>query len=120
MSLRRRTPSILLEFFGMTPYTKTRRFGGWSNRRRERYLERCAILLEATSVPLSPGAKEFDPPFFLKPESDESDESDGCEDGTKCPVCGGAMRLIDRREKPSWREIMSSPRRPSWYGHDSL
>ena len=31
-------------------YTKTRRFGGWSNTRRDRYLERCAILLEATKI----------------------------------------------------------------------
>ena len=95
-------------------YTKTRRFGGWSNIRRDRYLERCAILLEATSVPLSTCATEFDPFIFLEQECEK------CEEGEKCPVCGGEMRLIDRREKLSWREIMTSPYRPSWYGHDSL
>jgi hypothetical protein len=97
-------------------YTKTRRFGGWSNRRRDTYLERCAILLEATSMPLSPHATEFAPDILL-----EGDRGDGqCQDGKECPVCGGPMRLIDRREKPSWLDILTSVYRPRWYGHDSL
>ena len=95
-------------------YTKTRRFGGWSNRRRDTYLEHCAILLEATSVPLPPESKEFDPSFFLTPECE------GGEDEMKCPACGGEMRLSDDREKPSWLDVMTSPCRPGWYGHDSL
>ena len=53
-------------------YTKTRRFGGWSNRRRDRYLERCAILLEATSVPFSACATEFDPFLFLEQECEST------------------------------------------------
>ena len=94
-------------------YTKTRRFGGWSNIRRDRYLERCAILLEANSAALSSRATEFDPDLFLELENGEGE----CE---KCPVCGGQTRLIDCRQKPSWSEIMNSPCRPVWYGHDSL
>jgi hypothetical protein len=95
-------------------YTKTRRFGGWSNRRRDTYLERCAILLQASSVPFSASATEFDPLTLL---DDEHGEREAC---PQCPVCGGQMQLIDRREKPSWSAIMTSAYRPIWYGHDSL
>lgn len=40
-------------------YTKTRSFGGWHNRRRDAYLERCAIQLEAIDAPLPEDAFEF-------------------------------------------------------------
>ena len=97
-------------------YTKTRRFGGWSNRRRETYLERCAILLEATSIPLSPHAIEFSPELLQ-----EDDSGDGqCEDDEACPLCGRPMRLLNRVDKPSWLDILTSAYRPRWYGHDSL
>ncbi len=33
-------------------YTRTRRFGGWSNTKRDEYLERFAKQLEAVEVPL--------------------------------------------------------------------
>lgn len=90
-------------------YTKTRRFGGWSNRRCEQYVERSAIMLEAAAEPASPETVEFDP--FREHEQGEE-----CQ---KCPKCGGQLRLVDQSEKPSWRDIMNSPSRPSWYGHDS-
>ena len=32
-----------------------------------------------------------------------------------CPLCGGELRLIAFREKPSWYDVMNSPSRPSWY-----
>ena len=91
-------------------YTKTRRFGGWSNPRCSRYVERCAIMLEATDVALSADTMEFGP--FLEQEHGE--------DCPRCPKCAGQMRLINCCEKPSWREVMTSPSRPGWYGHDSL
>ncbi len=40
-------------------YTKTRRYGGWSNGRREAYLEQCSKQLDAIDVPLSPQTCEF-------------------------------------------------------------
>ena len=32
-----------------------------------------------------------------------------------CPGFGGKMILQGKREKPSWHEVMTSARRPSWY-----
>jgi hypothetical protein len=93
-------------------YTKTRRFGGWSNIRRDGYLERCAIQLEATAEPLSADATQFD--LFCSPGHNE-DGSESCGDHKKCPVCGAEMRLIDHRNKPAWRDILCSPHRPRWY-----
>lgn len=91
-------------------YTKTRRFGGWSNRRADAYQERCAILLEAADAPLSKEIAEFDPIAEQTPD-------EGCE---RCSECGGMLRLVDSCEKPSWRDLMNSPCRPGWYARDSL
>ena len=89
-------------------YTKTRSFGGWHNRRREAYLERSAIMLDAINAPLSEDALEFP----VSPDSLETVEELPHE---ACPLCGGELRLIAFREKPSWYDVMNSPSRPSWY-----
>ena len=97
-------------------YTKTRRFGGWSNTRRDSYLERCAILLEATKIWLSASALDFSPLDLI------AEMADGIEvqQDYECPCCGSPMKLVGRREKPSWSDIMNSPQRPSWYARDHL
>jgi len=90
-------------------YTKTRSFGGWHNRRRDAYLERCAIMLDAIDAPLQEDACEF-------PVLSDSLQAEGDEVPHKaCPMCGRELRLIDVREKPSWYEVMNSSSRPSWY-----
>ena len=89
-------------------YTKTRSFGGWHNRRREAYLERSAIMFDAIKAPLSEDALEFP----VSPDSLETIEELPHE---ACPLCGGELRLIAFREKPSWYDVMNSPSRPSWY-----
>ena len=88
-------------------YTKTRRYGGWSNPRRDEYLERCAKQLDLIEAHLSPDAGEFGP--FDKP-ADQAESV--C---ASCPKCGGQMILQTARDKPSWYEIMNSPARPRWY-----
>ena len=94
-------------------YTKTRRFGGWSNIRRGVYLERCAIQLEATAEGLSADATEFDVFSFLG--HDEDAVNTGGDEGSMSRLWGGDA--ADRSsEKPSWRDILNSPHRPPWYG----
>ena len=88
-------------------YTKTRRFGGWSNPRREAYLEQCARQLDSIDARLSAEACEFGP------FDGAADELEGASE--LCPACGGKMILQGQREKPSWHEIMTSVRRPSWH-----
>ena len=88
-------------------YTKTRRFGGWSNPRREAYLEQCSKQLDAIDAHLSPGACEFRP-------LDDSAE-DPQDSSPTCPQCGGRMIPQEGHNKPSWHEIMDSAARPSWY-----
>ena len=75
-------------------------------------MERCAIQLEATAEGRSVDATEFDVFSFL------GHDENAAEPGEKkevCPVCGAEMRLIDRAEKPRWRDILNSPHRPPWY-----
>ena len=88
-------------------YTKTRRFGGWSNPRRDAYLEQCVRQLDLIDAFLSAEACEFGP--FVE----AADELEGASE--LCPACGGKMILQSKREKPSWHEVMTSARRPSWY-----
>ena len=95
-------------------YTKTRRFGGYSNRRRDEYLERCSKQLEAISAPLPDEATDFGP--FPAKAADLGD-ADGAQEKRShaCPSCGKAMNLQAVQDKPSWSEIMGSTHRPSWY-----
>jgi hypothetical protein len=88
-------------------YTKTRRYGGWSNPRREVYLEHCSKQLDAIEAQLSPDACEFSP---LEDPTEELESP--C---PSCPKCGGQMILQEARNKRSWHEIMSSKACPSWY-----
>ena len=99
-------------------YTKTRRFGGWSNIRREQYLERLAIQLQAVDpalAPLSAQASDFGP-FDEIAEQHSGDAEEGKENGQRvCPQCGSQLIPHSVVAKPSWAEIMASPRRPNWY-----
>ena len=88
-------------------YTKTRRYGGWSNPRRETYLEQCGKQFEAIEADLAPEACEFGP--FEEPLEPLERPCLGC------PKCGGQMILQETQDKRSWHEIMSSPACPRWY-----
>lgn len=80
-------------------FTKTRHYGGWSNRRRDAYLHQCVRLLDAADVPWSEGADDFEPSNW-----------DGAGDSEcRCPDCGGPLQLVAEAHRPSWREILFSP-----------
>lgn len=78
-------------------FTKTRHYGGWSNRRRETYLEQCARLLDAAEAPLSDGAVKFDPSSW---ESAADDVEPRCAD------CGGPLLLFQQDQRPAWRDLL--------------
>lgn len=80
-------------------YVKTRRFGGWSNHHCSTYLQRCRDLLAAT-------------PRDTPPEDAAADEATR---QRMCPECSEPMELIAGEDKASWRSVMSSLHRPTWY-----
>jgi hypothetical protein len=86
-------------------YTKSRRFGGYSGRHRQRYMAECRELLGPVAA--VPG----DQPVVadVTAAEDESDHSP-C-----CPKCQARMRRISFHGKPSWRIVMRSSHRPHWY-----
>jgi hypothetical protein len=90
-------------------YTKTRRYGCWSNPRRETFLKLCREQLKASRE------------FLLTPNATDIESSDAPETNIpadeidQCPQCGNRMILQAAQEKPSWRHIMESPNRPAWY-----
>lgn len=88
-------------------YTKTRRFGGWSNTHRDEYLEQSSRQLEAIDAFLSATATEFGPFDDVETTDEESCKA--------CPHCGGEMILQRAADRPSWRDVMASKDRPTWY-----
>ena len=91
--------------------TKTRYFGGWSNTRKEGYLECSAIALDVAGIGVEDEI-DFDPKSF-----DASlGEFEG--DGLVCEHCGGeSLTLIKTLDKPSWKVVLSpaSEACPRWY-----
>jgi hypothetical protein len=83
-------------------YTKVRRYGGYSNRHCESYLNRCRRLLDFT-------------PVVSDPESETDSHADSDSSAARCPKCSGPMTCIGATERPGWSTVMASPDRPHWY-----
>jgi hypothetical protein len=81
-------------------YTKTRRYGGYSNYHRKRYLAECQVLLSLNE------------PAAVVPPSEPADKTPY---EHRCPKCESLMACTLSRENPGWRTVMSSPHRPNWY-----
>lgn len=90
-------------------YTKTRRFGGYSNRHRKRYLAECEELLASAGLAARPPHPTPDSIPQL-PAQSQPPPSEPC-----CPACGAPLRLEVHSARPSWRRILHSPWRPPWY-----
>lgn len=80
-------------------YTKTRRFGGYSNHDAKRYMVECRELL-----------------YVVRGES-ASETGDGAERNfeRRCPDCAALMHVIAGCTSPGWRTVMRSSFRPLWY-----
>ena len=81
-------------------YTKTRRYGGYSNHHRQRYMTECQKLL-ATGEPSQ------------ETESTTSVAADPQQ--YRCPNCESLLACTHSTERPGWSTVMSSSHRPSWY-----
>jgi hypothetical protein len=85
-------------------FVKTRRFGGYSNRRCQQfvraYQNQCPVSIVTISSPL--------PVPVIEPS--ESDASE-----PRCASCGERMQCIAARTRDSWSIVMTSHHRPRWY-----
>ena len=83
-----------------------RRFGGWSSSNRAAYLERFAVQLDATDVPLAEDTTEFGP---------FEDLVVGQRDGEikrlyqSCQSCGSTLIPQGEVTRPNWANVMASP-----------
>ena len=84
-------------------YTKTRRYGGYSNPHRQRYMTECRKLL-ATGEPSQ------------ETESATSVAADPQQ--YRCPNCESLLACTHSTERPGWSTVMSTSHRPSWYRND--
>lgn len=93
-------------------YTKTRRFGGYWNGRREAYIAECRALLAAADVEssASPAPAVSKP---AAPTAESQTDTTPC-----CPKCKAKMRWIGFDHKRGWRIVMHSLYRPHWYRDD--
>lgn len=86
--------------------TKSRYFGGWSNNRSGRYLDRCHEQLEAAGDwhPVTAAVTPADPLASIA--------------DLLCEHCGSdRMELIEQTAQPSWSEVFwrEDERCPKWY-----
>lgn len=104
--------------------TKTRYFGGWSGRKRTRYLEYCQELLGSTEFhpaeidQLEEWGQREDGEPAAEPEQCDSQADPAEAAAPRCPRCQDArMRLVELIPKPPWREVLwhHDSRCPAWY-----
>ena len=97
-------------------FTKSRRYGGWSNHHRHRYTKQCQELLGAK---VTSSAIELS--SAIEPSSTEPSNIDE-PPRPRCPTCGGELELLERVFRTSWRDIFASdsPDRPRWYQSSSV
>ena len=99
-------------------YTKTRRFGGFSNHHQKRYIAECAALLRAAGLVQTPGDSSAsatstaspNPGVTVEPAESSSDRRTPC-----CPTCKAKMRCLAADHRTSWKTVMRSHFRPRWY-----
>jgi len=100
-------------------FIRTRRYGYWSNRHCQQSIERIAICLEDSELPLYEDALQFEPSCYQPCSPETIDQTAAEAEGQlKSPECHRCKtRLIPHRisPKPSWAVTMSSPNRPQWY-----
>lgn len=89
-------------------FVKSRRYGGWSNRHRQSYVQRCEALLVAAQQSGDVPASVSSPPDTDEPAHDA------------CPECGGRMSVQSASHRRSWRMVMNSSARPPWYERDRM
>ncbi len=94
-------------------FTKSRRFGGWSNRHRKSYLNNSR---QCIAIQNGEHAETSEQTGGLELNESESPGSDiKIAVNPKCPCCKSALILHSAQLKPSWRDLMDSPLRPPWY-----
>ena len=97
-------------------YTKSRRFGGFSNRHCNRHCKRCISesrdLLTTAGIAAIPDVSAT-LPHSAKQNGDESTEID--RRAPCCPTCNATMRRIAAEHRRSWKIVMRSHYRPHWY-----
>jgi hypothetical protein len=80
-------------------YTKSRRYGGYSNYHCRRYLAACRELLALSEAPVD----------------NESTDSPDAATEHRCPHCESLMHCVAASNHPGWSVVMRSPFRPHWY-----
>ncbi|MDV6031795.1 MAG: transposase [Phycisphaera sp. RhM] len=97
--------------------TKTRYFGGWSNTRKDGYLERCALALDDAGVGVETEI-DFDVKSIEASESEFVGDTSEGDSGLVCEHCGSeSLTLIDEIDKPSWTDVfrVGNEACPDWY-----
>ena len=92
--------------------TKTRYFGGWTNQKRTKCLQRCRRLLGPSIEKSSP---EDAASIVIGTTSDEQ--------AVNCPSCDqSALRLVSATAKPSWDKLLTHLHEdcPAWYAETDL
>ncbi len=89
-------------------FTKSRRFGGWSNHHRARYVRE--------SHELTGHSATDDDGLADVVEGTPIDPEPGRRQGRLCPTCGEELEPLECVYRTSWRDVFGDCRtRPAWY-----
>ena len=84
-------------------YTRSRRYGGWSNTRRKKFIDLMDGYLVGTSQKAAINPADL-------PEDGDIEFVE-----KRCPCCGSGLIPHSYQDKPSWTQVMNSSSRPAWY-----
>jgi hypothetical protein len=90
-------------------FVKTRRFGGYSNRQRQQFVEAYQDLRSAGLRPVAIGP-ELQTPVIAWSGAGSLETAE-----PRCAACGERMQCISDRNRDGWSIVMTSHHRPRWY-----
>ena len=91
-------------------FVKVRSYGGFSNKHRTNYLQRCCQLLDIQPTQQAEADTEKD-----KPSETELSLVEVKLPERACPHCAKPMHIVTASTRPSWSVTMNSIHRPPWY-----
>jgi hypothetical protein len=95
-------------------FTKTRCYGGYSGRYRQRFIALCDSLRPQSS------ADQLHTPSSVTSDPQQSEQQHDVESildprAPTCPRCQQPMHPISQTSRPSWRELFYGPAHRAWF-----
>jgi hypothetical protein len=89
---------------------RSRGYGGYAGRHRQRYLRQCRALLATVAKATVQGSSLVAIPTDERPRESLAPARESAALGPRCPHCQTPLACREWRPRPSWRTLLTSPR----------